>query len=332
VDAEGKFQLPVPRFGSYQLLGQSEGLAATDILVVRVDETRPHADVNLSLLRPASVDGRVVDARGDAVPDIEVVARPARGDRSATLNWPTSTDLYGRGSKARTAGDGTFRLAVHPRAPHEVICTPDGKRRDVRVLVENVQPGTSGLVIGLSDEVREGSTLDLRVVDARTGAPVREYVHELALPQPGGIATRARTRVTDDHGICALDDLGHARDYRITVTADGFVPAVVSFHTDRRAMDLTLRLVAPGAIRCLVREADGRVAAAATTKVRSLASQSQARTGTPRTPDVEGRWTHAGLEPGRYSVSALRGDQVAQEREIEVRAGETVDVELMLAK
>jgi hypothetical protein len=143
------------------------------------------------------------------------------------------------------------------------------------------------------------------------------------------MATRGRVRVVADDGRYTLTDLGRSLDYRITIMADGYAPLVVPVHTGRRTIDLTLRLVAPGTIRCLVKEADGEAAVGAYTRTQPLTSQGAERF---LMTDAEGSSTHAGLAPGRYRVSASRGETKAQERRVDVRAGETADVELTLAQ
>src|SRR5262249_27312618 len=145
VQSTGTFDLTVPRFGGYRVVAASEAFANCDLTSVRVEPQRPHADLDLRLRACSFLAGRVVDAKGEGIGGAEVSTIAAKGEHSHLDGRPQSRDLYKNG-KAQTAADGTFRITgMHPRTPYHVLCVPDPKRREVRALLENVEPGTGDL-------------------------------------------------------------------------------------------------------------------------------------------------------------------------------------------
>jgi hypothetical protein len=93
--ADGRFRLDVEP-GEYKLSARAQGFTG-DPVTVTVGESGT-SDVRLALTRGTSIRGRVVDARGQGVAGLPVMAAQADGDGSRF------------GGMAMTLGDGTFEI------------------------------------------------------------------------------------------------------------------------------------------------------------------------------------------------------------------------------
>jgi hypothetical protein len=103
--ADGRFQLDVDP-GEYTLSAGAEGYGiANNGVTVAANGL---ADARIELEKGLEIKGRVVDASGQGVPSLSIIARPPSGD------WDTKG--------AQTLPDGTFRIAGLAATPYN-LCT-----------------------------------------------------------------------------------------------------------------------------------------------------------------------------------------------------------------
>ncbi|MSR64110.1 MAG: carboxypeptidase regulatory-like domain-containing protein [Planctomycetes bacterium] len=195
---------------------------------------------------------------------------------------------------------------------------------------------------------------------------VEEFEQNLALPLgrlsgvvlgPDGPAAGVALRLVASEGLMGLDDLSESRrassgsdgafafqhldpgTYSLQVGGDfdgggsddmRFGQAVVDglrIEKDGALEGLVVKLAAPGKLSGVVRNAAGEPKGGVTVFVRDAAGR--AISASSCSTDAAGRFTYAGIAPGRITVSARGAKLVsAESAEIEVRAGETSSVEL----
>ena len=129
-DEQGRFSIGVDRLGSFVLMGTAEGAAASDTVVVAIDEHHPHAEVSLSLYAAVAIRGRVVRPGGEPVVGATVYGGVGgRKSSLARLYGPAPSSRLGF-AHAETDEQGAFELSpLHPHGIYEVTCVPDRMMR-----------------------------------------------------------------------------------------------------------------------------------------------------------------------------------------------------------
>jgi hypothetical protein len=110
---------------------------------------------------PLTISGTVVDAKDTAIPDVVITARP-------TTNDPFSEDIAWW--NARGAEDGRFTLGGLSKGRYTLSAVSPGR---VAARVENIEAGSSGVVLRLSNE---GGWIAGRVVSDLDSKPIPSFV------------------------------------------------------------------------------------------------------------------------------------------------------------
>ena len=177
--------------------------------VVRIDFSKQQAATcEFSLAPGGSIEGRVVDEKGNPVPDVHVMV--PQGEETLIQSF--------------TGPDGRF-LTDH--LPLSTSLTLIGQKKGFTQTSKTFR-------IALAERQIRG--VDITINRRPTGGPVRGVVTDLSgKPIPGaeifngrGPATELHKTTTDAQGVFAFDDVEADRqdDYRVTVVAKGFAPLV----------------------------------------------------------------------------------------------------------
>ncbi len=315
-DARGVFRLPELPAAEVELAVRRAGYAPAVFAALRIPAgglPEEPVDLGVVTLRPgATLAGRVIDHRGQAVPggEVFVLARPASPDAAERA-------LHGLKPAAPLAADGRFALddlaagaPVHlaVRAPGFLI----GQVRAVRPptarpLVIRLEPAADlrGLVVDEAGEPVPGARVDLHWQAFLPEEPERPVGEPIL-----------RTARADGAGRFELRGLP-AGAARVGVAAPAFVPlAGVEVELPRPAAAGELRLVLErGALL------EGRVTSAAGEPV---AAVRVGVGGAAAATNDDGRYWLEGAAPGRQEVLFLHPAYGRLARRFEIRPGVNV--------
>lgn len=317
-DTEGQFRLSGLSHDLVRLRVRADGHPPLAVF------TRPGADEPLviELSAGALLTGRVTDDASAPVAAASVWLLPDLENQGRTVAWDS------RDHATQTNGEGRFRFEhVAPgkwsldvrsgqsRGSVDGIHLQEGAEREVDLRLRK----RSDLTITVTDESnRPVADASIRVTYA--GRPLATVL--------GSTDASGRARIAVDVGVAAVH-VAH-RQYREKSTSVELVPGV---------NDLAVRLLAGGTIRGYVRSADHAPLSRATVLAQTDASldlPAFARrflgVAAEAETDAEGRFEIAGLEPGRYVVSARAVGFAANavERAIEIAGQSTAVVDIVL--
>ena len=306
-DAAGHFHLDHLAPGRAILEAHSQTGVSPPQNVELVDG-RERGGIELVLAGAATIAGRVVDGKGKPLSGARVLATPL-GSKIKT-------------QQAVSGGDGAFVLdGLASGLRHTVQARLDGYpntfARDVVPPADKVElvmrsaGGVRGVVKGAGGA---------RVASFQV--QVERYVETDGMVRPGFAASR----FSPSDGKFELD-LVAPGNYDLVVTADGFAPARparVTVPVDGWA-DIAVELAAGARV-------SGRVTSGGQPVAGARVSMSAGYEGPPVFSDAQGRFTLIDVAPGKRSISASKaGLASAHKDDIEVRAGQTSEVELVLA-
>lgn len=312
-DAEGVFALPELPAVEVELSVRRKGYAPAAFPAIRVPNGTGPADLGVVTLRPgATLTGRVIDHRGQAVPNGEIflLDRPASPQEMERA-------LQGRKPAAAVAKDGRFTIEdLAQGAPVHVAVRAPGY---LAALARAIRPPTAKpVVIRLEPE----AALRGRVVD-EAGEPVpgaRIDLHWQAfLPEepdrPVGEPILRNTRA-DGEGRFELRGLPGGQ-VRVSVSAPAFVPLQgVEVDLPRPSAAGELRLVLErGAVL------QGRVTTAAGEPVPAVRV---GVSGAAASTNDDGLYWLEGAEPGRQEVLFLHPSHGRVVRPFEIQPGVNV--------
>ncbi len=178
----------------------------------------------------------------------------------------------------------------------------------------------AGVVLG-PDGPLEGVALRLASAEGNLGLEALSQSNRARSATDGAFAFEHLRAGT--YALEAGSEFGDEADPRFgQVVVDG-----LRVEPDRALEGLVLRLAQPGRLSGVVRDATGTAQAGLTIFVRDAAGR--AVTTSTCTTDAAGRFTYAGIAPGRVTASA-RGTRLvsAESAPVEIRSGETSTVEL----
>jgi hypothetical protein len=274
---------------------------------IELVDGRERGGIELVLAGAASIAGRVVDGKGKPLPGARVLATP-QGSKIKT-------------QQAVSGGDGTFALdGLATGVRHTVQARLDGFpntfARDVVPPADKVE-----LVMRSAGGVRG-------VVKGAGGAKVgsfqvqvERYVEADGMVRPGFAASR----FSSSDGKFELD-LVAPGNYDLVVTADGFAPARparVAVPADGWA-EIAVELAAGARVA-------GRVTSGGQPVAGARVAISAGYEGPPVFSDGQGRFSLMDVAPGTRSVLASKAGMASAHRDdVEVRAGQTSEVELVM--
>ena len=171
--AGGRFKIDVRKYTRYQLLAAGGGHAASELVWTETTAARPHAEVQLSLQRFATIGGIVRHADGSPFPAMRMSARleerPSEG--SAV---PSQSDRYQRPALATSDSEGRFELTVHPGTPWSIQAQPVADNPLLTFVTKGVAPGRGDVEIVIGDEELAGCIVKGSVVLA-AGQPLHDF-------------------------------------------------------------------------------------------------------------------------------------------------------------
>ena len=307
-DEEGRFTFDLPRAGDYSVLGRSESRAPGPPVEVSVDDGRPVAQVVLAVLPPASIRGRLGDGTGAPLPGVTVRARPAHLFLPEEQAYaPTVWARFGE-AEADTDEQGRFELGpLHPDGRYIVFCRPEPERPDRKLVLKDVVPRQTELVLVASDDALRRATLSGRVFEEAGGAAVLEYRTTLLIRLDGRVIDTEQQPLVDEEGGFLFEGLAPGYEYRLRV--DGLAPglgvaAPPWFVADGRGTHLDVRLPGAGRLEVTVVDSRGEPLERATVHARRQSDDFAVDPSHRRVSDAVGRCTWDGLPPGTYRVSA----------------------------
>jgi uncharacterized GH25 family protein len=274
----------------------------------RLKDGARRTGIQLVLSNAAAISGRVVDGKGTPIAGATVLATPAKSKIKAR--------------PSTTGPDGAFLLEGLAAGTRHVVQARH--QEHAAAFDRNVVPPAEGLELVLQ------SAGGIRgVVKGAGGGPVasfqvqvERFVETDGMVRPGRTSTRSSAK----DGRFELDVMQPGQ-YDLVITADGFAPARpprVTVPADAWA-DIQVELAAAGRVT-------GRVLSDGQPINGARVAMSTGYQGPPIFTDGQGRFTLVDVAPGRRSISASRsGLASAHKDDLEVRSGQTVEVELVLA-
>ncbi|WIG93366.1 carboxypeptidase regulatory-like domain-containing protein [Myxococcus sp. SDU36] len=301
-DAQGRFAFTQLAPGRYELTAEAPGFSRRTLRLLQVPRA---AEVVVGLWGASTLEGFVVDAKGQPVADAEVMAAGATAPVRVT-----------------TGDGGGFALEVN--AGTWVVSARRGDRLGRVPGPLSVAPGETlrGLVVTLG--AASGLTGTVSTVE---GAPVRGAV--LVASPAGGQGELGRAASKDDGGWRMDAPPG---EYDVTVRAAGMTgrvfEAVVVNPGGHTPLDVRLE-PATAALEGLVVDAEGRPLEGAQVRAEPESFSGVAHTALT---DAEGAWRLEGLEAGPTSVRARReGSRRWTSRMETLKAGVITRVDFTLA-
>ncbi len=306
-DDGGRFAFDHLASGNAMLEARGEtGVSPPYLAKLRDGHTK--RGVELVLADAASIAGRVVDGKGAPVAGASVRATPAKSTIPAR--------------PVTSGADGTFLLdALAAGTRHVVQARHEGY---AAAFARNVVPPAEGIEL-----VMQSAGGIRGVVKGAGGArvasfqvQVERFVASDGAVRPGKVASR----FSSDDGRFELDLVDPGR-YDLVVTADGFAPTRpprVAVPPEGWA-EIQVELAGGGRVT-------GRVTSGGQPVAAARVAISAGYEGPPVFSDADGHFTLVDVAPGRRSVSASKAGMASAHRDdVEVRAGQTVDVELALS-
>ncbi|WP_141617712.1 carboxypeptidase regulatory-like domain-containing protein [Myxococcus sp. AB036A] len=301
-DAQGRFAFTQLAPGRYELTAEAPGFSRRTLRLLQVPRA---GEVVVGLWGASTLEGFVVDAKGQPVADAEVVAAGGTAPVRVT-----------------TGEGGGFALEVN--AGTWVVSARRGDQLGRVPGPLSVAPGETlrGLVVTLG--AASGLTGTVSTVE---GAPVRGAI--LVASPAGGQGELGRAASEDDGGWRMDVPPG---EYDVTVRAAGMTgrvfEAVVVNPGGHTPLDVRLE-PATAVLEGLVVDAEGRPLGGAQVRAEPSSFSGVAHTALT---DAEGAWKLEGLEAGPTSVRARReGSQRWTSRMETLKAGVVTRADFTLA-
>ena len=320
-DATGQFAISLkhPVSGILTASGRGiGGLAETPHVVI--DGRHPQLEMTLVACPPGAITGRVIDEAGGV---LELVRLSASAEAPLDPSDRPRTDEFQGSAKTRSGKDGSFSLSpLHPSGRYTVVA----QAQTGRILsVRHVSPGEDELVLVFGGAMEQDASLALVVSEAETGRRVDAF--RAAFRQHEGDISGGRIwsqSYRGTSGIAVLDRQPKGLKYDALISAEGRACAFVAdadATIEGRSVQVTLPLLLDFDVDIRV---DGAAAAWAVVEAERLQSAAEdvfhARHGQRHCrSDERGRARLIDLEPGRYSLRVMHGEQLVR-RELEVSA------------
>ena len=282
--------------------------------------------VDFTLMRSATVGGRVLDASGAPRVDARVWLRHL--DAPPYQPLPFS---YGPGS-VRTDADGRFSIPGLATGRYFVAVTVTGRSREYRDAPVVLREGETHDDLELRYEVPPTGRIEASVREAGSGRPIGVYtayvVRVTGAPDSG--TTHGRLTIdTNQPGRFTVDDVSPG-EAQFNVSAPGYVSRRAACAVESgKTTDWTIELQPAGAAS--VRVTCNGVATYPYQLVSFPAGATNAVWGWSRTTNAAGRCEIQGLPPGlnRLRAELLGGGQTHYAMApVQIEVGQTNEVEL----
>ncbi len=327
-DADGTFEVIVRSHARYQLLAAADGYATSALAKTQTTPKEPHPKTQLVLREFASITGRLARADGRPLPGIKVIAKPESGEPSPRADIPNQEDLFPRVKTSVTDADGRFGLRVHPDTAWTISARLQPGNWRMAVHRRGVAPGTTNLLITVSDAESRGCVVAGRV-RRRDGQPVGSLRVEVVDYDDDGkpvTSSRVPANVEGDTFTCPPLPINATFALRVHDEDDeATAPAILGpFETNRATLTLDCWLENWGLLPVRVFSADGTPALGVAVYLRR--STPSGSDHVVREPDLEGRVPVHRCIPGPHRLYVSRDSQTLVERDIEVQSGENMEV------
>jgi protocatechuate 3,4-dioxygenase beta subunit len=301
-DADGRFRFAHVPAGETVLTVQALGYAPALRKVVLSPGLAP---VEFRLEKGRTIQGRVVDAKGEPLAGATVAVDGWRGHR--TLDWQMTTD-----------DEGEFRWTD---APPDAFWVDIWRKGYLRINRREVPPAGGELTIAMTRELKVRGI----VVDAETRHAVKSFTLVPGMESGGNFATywdRGRARlIKRGRYETQFDDTTAQQGRRLRVEADGYMPAVSRVIRDDEDDPVINFVLHKGAsIAGIVRSPDGSPLAGADVVLVSPSQPAFFTNGMPPTgrdhrvvkTGVDGRFAAPAQEPP-YTIVVLHDRGFAEQ-------------------
>ncbi|MGH7151887.1 MAG: carboxypeptidase-like regulatory domain-containing protein, partial [Planctomycetota bacterium] len=335
----GRFILPVPRPGTYSVVGFGERFASSLAAPVEVHEGEPHPHVALSLLPLASISGRLRRESGPPIGNVPIQAVSVlESEPYAGVSGQHGSEYLHPTVEVRVAEDGSFRIPrLHPLSTYTLFIPRGQRDSSRRAVARSVPAGTEDLEIVVPEEAALTVVLDC-------GAPWDPVAHV----EPGADLWREWEEghwVEEEHAERAREagSTGQATKrfrfeglfpgdrYLLSAWAPGMGSAVEGPWTAKPGeQEIVIPLRLPSTLQVEVKDLEERPVPSASVFCERITECE--RLNAPRwllTP-AGGVVRFEGLGPGPYRLAAVRGAARSGWTEVEVAGGETRTLELTL--
>lgn len=317
-DKDGWFAFQTVEPGVYfaLTLAKDHVFGFGDTVPAEVGVTR---EVVVELDRGSSIDGRVVDPRGESVEGVTVAAVFHPPGMAGFTKIVREMMGYLNGEFLRgplvtkTGPSGDFRFDTLPRGNYDLIATREGS---APVMVEAKQTGSQGVLIILTPGAEITGTLTDTEGNRLAGLPVRLEPQSdfSAIPIPGiGSMMRTVTSLLDDDPIEVLTaEDGTFRitavtpgSYDLRVQQRGYIPLErpVTATSDSVQDVGTLKLDPGESLYGRVVDAGGQPVVGAL--VSAFATQNRMMMGGMSDDEINGRLRTKTDDKGRFTISGL---------------------------
>lgn len=256
---DGRFCVCLREHARYQLIAMHQGSANSRAVWAATTPVRPFADVQLQMLRLATIRGRVEHTDGSPFASIRVDAVPKAG---ATEDGSAASEesRFGRVRRTSTDADGSFELHVHPDTNWTVQAMPDRDNPRLCVAREGVAPGTDDVVIRIGDS--DLGCVVQATVSRADGQPLGVLGIQLQVYRDGRLVGLDFVQPEVQGNRFTLPALPLGREYSLQLCARdaGGRPVagkVLPFTTDRRELLLDVRLEGVGGVPVTVLDDHG---------------------------------------------------------------------------
>ncbi len=332
----GSFRIEVERTGNYQLIGQGQGFANSQMLRVGISDARPHADVRLPLLSLMTIGGVVKDQNGDPIRRAKMFIGAETGEDPMWADRPTRHDLFERVWPIDVAEDGTFHFdGVHPNTTYTITCCPDPEHIGIKIRREGVTPGTPDLEFVLSDSEVRGTYITGAVVDDRTGSSITDFrVKRVYYREDGAVrGTSNVSNVETQSGRFCLPGLSLGIDYTFVIQARGWAPVLIGpIRTISTPKAREVRLERLGSVLCRITDEKGKPVVGASVGLIPAVQvpSSSRRSATPT--KLRGVARVLRLSPGEHTVYVQWQGALAAKQRVDVVSAQETEVEIVIAR
>ncbi|MEM7355987.1 MAG: carboxypeptidase-like regulatory domain-containing protein, partial [Acidobacteriota bacterium] len=325
-DGEGRFEIPDLAAGRYDLAVRAAGFAPAKVPGLRISQGDGRVDFGTVVLVPGAViEGRVIDADGAAVAEVEITADLSRPGFSRGGHKP------GELGQARSGQDGRF--AIVDLLPDQALNLTATKKGYGIAVVTELRPPTSEPVV---IELHPAGQMVGKVVDERDRPIPRATVsanpdHRSMTAATMSVMRRPTWARTDEEGLFAIEDVGPGT-LEVNIHAEGYQRQMrTGIEVAAGAVvELEVVLRAGSVVEGLVTTEEGkpvaRASVNATERTQSLHGIAGVSAGGQT--DVEGRYRFEGAPIGAAMIN-VRHQNRQIKKNVELRPGTNV-VDLVL--
>ncbi len=346
---DGHFEIALVEPGRYPVWARAPDrqlVMARPLAVVVITEAAPIMDIDVPFVEARAISGIVRWADGEPIRNATLRIEP-EDTAEGELTWSQALAIRGSSWPEGVSGDdGTYtQSGLHPDYTYTVRCE-GASAFGLTDTLAGVRAGATNADFVFTEAWREGATIDLTVLDGRTGSPldgfearVLKYVVEPSSrrgrPGPRVEPAVLSSRPRQATGRITLEHVLLGQEYVVQVCADGFAPQDAGpIDVSSGAARLTITMQPLGSLTVQVIDATGARAPGAV--VRCFKPDTAL---IPADPRLRIAFEHAGsggvadfgtVPPGRYALQAVGGPDLSDLVTVDVAPGADTGIVLTL--